>query len=299
MQYEELSTIPDLMAEYRAVMRGKVPVVGTQHRALGVPSSGYRVRDVQVPATQLATYTRATNLRLGSELPITYPFVLSFPLVMKLMSREDFPFSAVGAVHISNVVEQTRPLTVEDSMELAVHAENLRPHRKGLLIDFVTAVTVEGAEVCKQTSTFLSIGAKFDREAEVSVRSRGEETGTVLEKRDVTHRAPNATVKVSPDQILEYADASGDRNPLHVSKLGAKAFGFPSVIAHGMWTAAAMLGTLEGRIPGAAKYTVEFRKPVVLPATVGIWADELEPNRWSLQAGKASAPEKVHAVGEI
>jgi len=39
---------------------------------------------------------------------------------------------------------------------------------------------------------------------------------------------------VTRDQIADYADASGDRNPIHLDADFAKAAGFSDVIAHGM-----------------------------------------------------------------
>ncbi|MBM4504353.1 dehydratase, partial [Rhodococcus hoagii] len=80
-------------------------------------------------------------------------------------------------------------------------------------------------------------------------------------------------LRVDQKIISRYAAVSGDRNPIHVTSLGAKAFGFPSTIAHGMWSAAAALQPLEGRVADAVTYTVRFGKPIVLPATVNLYAD--------------------------
>ena len=43
---------------------------------------------------------------------------------------------------------------------------------------------------------------------------------------------------VTVGQILRYADASGDHNPIHVDEAFARAAGLPGVIAHGMLTMA-------------------------------------------------------------
>ena len=61
---------------------------------------------------------------------------------------------------------------------------------------------------------------------------------------------------------------SGDHNPIHLSAITAKAFGFPRAIAHGMWTAARALSSVEGRLPGAYRYDAGFRRPVLLPGRV-------------------------------
>ncbi len=51
--------------------------------------------------------------------------------------------------------------------------------------------------------------------------------------------------KLPGDLGRRYAAASGDRNPIHLHALSAKAFGFPRAIAHGMWTKARCMAALE------------------------------------------------------
>ena len=50
--------------------------------------------------------------------------------------------------------------------------------------------------------------------------------------------------------------------------LSAKPLGFPSAIAHGMWTKARCLAALESRLPDAFTAEVAFRRPILLPAKV-------------------------------
>ena len=86
-----------------------------------------------------------------------------------------------------------------------------------------------------------------------------------------------------------------------MSESGAKAFGFPAPVAHGMWTAAKMVAGLEGELPGALRYTVEFQKPVILPARISYhtFRGEGAPATWNAQVTKGSDPKKVHAVGKF
>ena len=69
---------------------------------------------------------------------------------------------------------------------------------------------------------------------------------------------------------------SGDLNPIHVHPLRARLFGFPSAIAHGMWTKARCLAALGPQLPGAFTVEVAFRRPILLPATVK-FAEAREP----------------------
>ena len=50
--------------------------------------------------------------------------------------------------------------------------------------------------------------------------------------------------------------------------LTARLFGFPSAIAHGMWTKARCLAALGTRCPRAFTVEVAFKRPILLPATV-------------------------------
>lgn len=48
------------------------------------------------------------------------------------------------------------------------------------------------------------------------------------------------------------------------------------MIAHGMFSAAAVfLANIEAQIPDAVRYSVKFGKPVILPATAGLYIDRV------------------------
>ena len=78
----------------------------------------------------------------------------------------------------------------------------------------------------------------------------------------------SATWRLPGDLGRRYGPVSGDLNPIHIHPLSARLFGFSSAIAHGMWTKARCLAALDPRLPAAFTVEVEFRKPILLPATV-------------------------------
>ena len=80
--------------------------------------------------------------------------------------------------------------------------------------------------------------------------------------------SPSGEWRLGGDLGRRYAAVSGDRNPIHMHSLTAKAFGFPRAIAHGMWTKARCLAALESRLPDAFAVAVRFRKPILLPTRV-------------------------------
>jgi acyl dehydratase len=79
---------------------------------------------------------------------------------------------------------------------------------------------------------------------------------------------PPLTVSLTRADLVRYAGASLDFNPIHWNERVATEVGLPNVIAHGMLTMA-----LAGRLvtdwagdPGAVvEYTTKFTRPVVVP----------------------------------
>jgi len=76
------------------------------------------------------------------------------------------------------------------------------------------------------------------------------------------------TIDVTRDQLVRYAGASLDFNPIHWNEAFAKEVGLPDVIAHGMLTMAlgARLVTDWLGDPGRlVDYFARFTRPVVVP----------------------------------
>ncbi|MFD6352619.1 MaoC family dehydratase [Nocardia tengchongensis] len=258
-----LSEVPKNGGLFVKAALGALPVPGLSARKPTLPDRSVRLEGFRVNPDHLAAYCRATGLRFSDSLPLTYPFVLSFPLAMQLVVARDFPFVAVGAVHAENVIERTRAISVAEPLDFETHIENLREHPKGLLVDAITEVSVGREQVWRQVTTFL-----HQQRTSLSGGPKPEP------KPDEVPPAPLRTLRVDQKMISRYAAASGDHNPIHTSALGAKAFGFPKPIAHGMWSAAAILGAIEGRIPEQTTYAVKFGKPILLPSTVNVYADQ-------------------------
>lgn len=239
-------------------------------RSDSLPDRTLTVDELAIDPANVAAYANVTGLRFGDAVPLTYPFALTFPTVMALVTGFDFPFAAMGSVHIENHITQYRPIAVTDTVGVAVHAENLREHRKGLLVDIVTAIKVGNDTAWHQVTTFLH----------QQKTSLSDEPKPPPEKQPKPG-PPNSVLRITPGQIRHYASVGGDHNPIHTNPIAAKLFGFPTVIAHGMFSAAAVLANIEGQLPDAVKYSVRFAKPVVLPASAGLYVDRVADG-WEL-----------------
>jgi acyl dehydratase len=85
---------------------------------------------------------------------------------------------------------------------------------------------------------------------------------------EVGTELPSLTVGLQRVNLIMYAGASGDFNPIHWNQRFAQAVGLPDVIAHGMLTMASAGRVVTDWVgdPGAlVEYGVRFTRPVVVP----------------------------------
>ena len=76
---------------------------------------------------------------------------------------------------------------------------------------------------------------------------------------------------VTRDDVRAYAEASGDRNPLHLDDDAARAAAFDGVIAHGMFTMghlATAVASWAGPEAFVRRIRVQFRSPVSMGETI-------------------------------
>ena len=113
---------------------------------------------------------------------------------------------------------------------------------------------------------------------------------------------PEKVYYVNRHLLKQYADASGDQNPIHQDEAFAKSVGLPDVIAHGTLTPA-LVGKAVSDSSGGSANVLElggrFTKPVIVPAgvdvdiTVTATVTEVEGGKVSLSLSATSAGIKV------
>jgi len=246
------------------------------YRVAGVPTSDDAAPGAVGSAAHLARYERVVGEAPSEVLPAGYLHVLGFPLATALMVRGDFPLPLLGMVHLANSVSVVRPVRLGDALEVRAWAQGLRPHRRGVQVDLVTEIAVERTDAeraagsglpattlaYRGVSTYLAKGVELPRAPEPADPGPAPEASAPP--------LPTARWSLGGGTGRAYAAVSGDRNPIHTSALGAKAFGFPRAIAHGMYTAARALAEAGPARGATYDWTVAFAKPVLLPSTVDV-----------------------------
>ena len=268
-------------------------VTARSRRSTELRPSALRLSDVAIDRARLQTYQRVCGYRTSDVLPPAFAHLLGFGLSMERMTRADFPFPLLGLVHIRNVISQSRPLTASELVDVTVWADGLADHRAGKQIELHTEVSAADGVVWREVSTYLHrskpSGGKPAGEAREQPVERDETGADVF--------AVPAQIEVPGDIGRAYAAVSGDRNPIHLSDLSARAFGFKKAIAHGMWLAARAAAHYEGRLPDGFTYDVSFRAPLFLPGKV-LLSSTPKPDGWDLEiTGRKSG--RTHLSGSI
>jgi MaoC like domain len=274
MEARTLESPPSILPLYA---RAAAPLIPGASLLPFVPGRGREIPEIELtlPAVhadpeRVAAYAKACGFTLRDHLPPTYPHVLAFPLHMAVMADGSFPFGAVGLVHIENRIEQRRPIGIEEELTIKVKPTKLVPRPKGRAFSLQTKVKSGNRIVWESTSTMLRRGKGSPNASTGAAKSELHQISVPAGREfdAVRGGATNSEWRLEGDLGRRYAAVSGDRNPIHMHALSAKALGFPRAIAHGMWTKARCLAALESVLPDAFAVEVRFRKPILLPARV-------------------------------
>lgn len=239
------------------------------------------------------------------------------PLIIFILSLQDCPVKPLGAVNTRNVFHFLRPEVCGNAEALlqasrqgklryrASFGGEARPGiRRKRGMEFSIHIDVfdgQDTPLLKQELYFLqflksSVQPVYDGNPAMEDDDAPAETKdpftTELQKLHI--RSPRS-----------WAASCGDYNPIHISVLAAKLFGFPSVIAHGNHVVALALSkpspAVERLLKAGKSYTLDVRfvKPMILPAQLRTTWSERQSPRSSHTLRIFNCREKDHILGTL
>jgi acyl dehydratase len=181
---------------------------------------------------------------------------------MNMLSHKDFPIRLLGAVHLKNRIIQRKAIHVDQVMDLHSEIGAYRLVEKGVEFDFTTTVMVQGETYWEEISTYFMAGRFGGKE------NPSDEKSFELNKLEETE--DKASWHVPADRGRRYAKITGDYNPIHMSSLAAKLFGFKRDIAHGFGVVAQGIEQSDAIANDAAEIQLDviFKGPVFLDSQV-------------------------------
>jgi len=286
----EFARAPSVWSMYPKIMVSRKPSLVPEGGE--VPRIESRLAKVEIDRKHLASYSEICGAAAGATLPIAYPHVLAMPLHIAMLGAEAFPVKLFGLVHVHNRIAMRQPLSADEPAEIRAWIEGHRDTERGQEFDLHTDYVVAGEALWEETCTFLArrrAPPGTPKPAGAPRGSDGPPEGVAV--KSSSFRAPAGLGR-------RYGFISGDVNPIHMSDLTAKAFGFSRAIAHGMWSLGRLASDFDAaQFDGGCELSVTFKLPIYMPA----W---LMLQRWQVENGMAFAlrdaqGEKPHLTGAL
>ncbi|WP_067829213.1 MaoC/PaaZ C-terminal domain-containing protein [Nocardia inohanensis] len=218
---------------------------------------------------RIAAYAEATNdpidaHRVGYTASPVFAVVPVFQNLLEPVVRV-VPASLLGRiVHGSHDFRFHRPIRRDETLTVRSRVSGYRGTPKGTPCTVVLETRdATGALVNEQIGTLFVRGA--DAEETVGEVASGHSFDPALRE-----QAPVAKVvqHIDDDQTVRYAEASGDRNPIHLDAEFARKTGLPGVITHGMCTMAIVSSAVLREVAGGDaarlhRFAVRFAGPAL------------------------------------
>jgi acyl dehydratase len=228
-----------------------------------VPRLQGSAESVVARLSHLARYRRVCGFADDGNLPITYPHVLAMGLHVALLTHPRFIVRLMGLIHVANEIHQIRRLPERGAYRARAWVEGHRDTDRGQEFDLFTEFEDREGMAWHEKTTFLARRAATGGQAARSARR------TLRYEKAADGTAPTTVGIEAPRSVgRSYGWLAGDLNPIHLGDRGARLFGFPAAVAHGMWSMARSLAAL-GKEPltPPVRIHVEFKLPLFLPST--------------------------------
>jgi acyl dehydratase len=240
----------------------------------------------EVTLDALQNYARACNddnpryfdasVPGGIVAPPMFAVVVTWLSVITAMTDTELHADLLRLLHVAQDIEFLAPIRAGDSIASTGKIASIETHQNGETMALeLEARDTRGEAVTRIVFTVFIRGR---RTAGPAAEAKVDEASP---DHDGDRGAPLVTVAqtIDADQTVRYAEASGDRNPIHVDANIARMAGLPGIIVHGLctmaFTARVMVDALCGGDPTRLKrLAVRFSRPV-LPGdtiTTRVWA---------------------------
>ena len=216
-----------------------------------------------VEAGKIAEFARAVGAPVSDTPPPTFTMVAGAGWVERLVD-ETLKLDRGRTVHGEQGYEYLSPIRAGMTLwcRATLVSDVMKPGRAGPMRVVTVAVlyadAATGADLVRETMTILEKAAS-PAPPHPTPLPQGER-GARDDDRGASDIA--ALGPVTRTDLVRYAGASGDFNPLHHDPDFARAAGLPDVMAHGMYSAGLVASQVERRFGAMTRYAVRFRAPV-------------------------------------
>jgi acyl dehydratase len=192
--------------------------------------------------------------------PPMFNAVVTWLALITAISDPELRVDVLRLLHRNQDMQFFAPIRPNDRISASASITSIEDNAAGETITIVLDATNQQRQTVSQTRFTAFIRGRRERDTLAQASSASPLAAS---------REPVLTVSqtIDPDQTVRYADASGDRNPIHLDEAVARMAGLPRIIVHGLCTMAftskLMIDHLCGGNPARLRrLSVSFSRPV-------------------------------------
>jgi Acyl dehydratase len=207
----------------------------------------------------------------GTMAPPIYAVVYELPMLEKIWCDEELhggieemKRNVLMLVHGEQQMRFYKPIRPGDKITARAKVKDIEDKGSGeLIILNVTSTDQSGEKVVESDWGIFIRGTGSRQKPKQKSEGKKDQPQVVAESQPVFRKV----IRVDKDITYRYAEASGDRNPIHVDEKVAKAAGLNGIIVHGLCTMAMTMGAvvdcyLDGDPTKLTEFGVRFASPV-------------------------------------
>jgi acyl dehydratase len=237
-----------------------------------IEGRSYGPVSVGVGSDSIARFVAATRddpQRWAGAAPPSFAAAALFAVAPLFLADPDVVARTRSLIHIEQLFEWHRGLEVGEQLQVEGRVAGVRARRSLTLVTFAFEGVGEAGRWVDGEATFLL--------SDEAAGSSAEEPEPVHDERGVDERpvptglpAPGEDIpemfrSADRTDLVRYAGATGDWNPIHWDHAAAVAAGLPGVIVHGLLMASWLAQAAARHAPGAdplRRLQLRFRKPL-------------------------------------
>ncbi len=181
-----------------------------------IPEIHVKSSNFQIKPSHLELYNTICEVPSTETIHLIYPFTLVNPYLMRILCREEMPFSQFKLLNTRNRIKMIRVIFPDEIFQIECFNSAVRIVKKGIEFDFNATLSVDAEKVWEITSTYFIPGNSGDEENSY-IQPRLESINNSSEIKEWIIKAENR---------FKFAGVSGDTNGIHYSSIYARMFGF-------------------------------------------------------------------------
>ena len=243
-----------------------------------------KVDEFPVTLEGAKAYAAATNTSFDGIAPPMYGVAYTFAALGAPLFDSDLQVDMMRLVHGDQDMTFVRPVKPGDVITSTSRIVEIVEKTSGEIIAIgITAKNQRGETVLEAKSGLFVRGARKKENVDAERKEKDAEEAAW----ESAPAAWKSTETVAADQSVRYAEASGDRNPIHVDPDVAKMAGLPDIILHGLCTMAFVHNACVKKLGGDAmklkRLAVRFNRPVLMGDVLTIDARGPEKGPWQIR----------------